>query len=161
MAEIADLGIAERPRRRKLKLDPLWLALPGLAFLALFLVLPTAQMLSLSFLDKITGALTLSAFSRIWNGGPYLAVLWTTYSVALSTTALCVGLGYPLAYWLSRKPPRQQRIAGNGLHSGVGQRGAKLVFKFGANAGAAVDGQDHDVLEWRLARIIRIHPAEF
>ena len=24
---------------------------------------------------------------------------------------LCVGLGYPLAYWLSRKPPRQQRIA--------------------------------------------------
>jgi putative spermidine/putrescine transport system permease protein len=111
MAEIASLGIAERPRRRKLKLDPLWLALPGLAFLALFLIWPTAQMLSLSFFDKITGALTLSAFARIWNGGPYLTVLSTTFSVALSTTALCVGLGYPLAYWLARKPPRQQRIA--------------------------------------------------
>jgi len=111
MAEIASLGMAERSRRRKLKLDPLWLALPGLAFLALFLILPTAQMLSLSFFDRITGALSFSAFARIWNGGPYLAVLSTTFSVALWTTALCVGLGYPLAYWLSRKPPRQQRIA--------------------------------------------------
>ncbi|KJC56066.1 ABC transporter permease [Bradyrhizobium sp. LTSPM299] len=111
MAEIASLGVAERLRRRKLKLDSLWLALPGLGFLALFLILPTVQMLSLSFLDKVTGALSLSAFARIWNGGPYLAVLSTTFSVALWTTALCVGLGYPLAYWLSRKPPRQQRIA--------------------------------------------------
>jgi ABC-type sugar transport system permease subunit len=47
----------------------------------------------------------------IWNGGPYLAVLATTFSVAFSTTALCLVLGYPLAYWLCRKPPRQQRIA--------------------------------------------------
>src|SRR5882757_1911128 len=111
MAEIASLGIAERPRRRKLKFDPLWLALPGLAFLALFLIWPTAQMLSLSFFDKATGALTFSAFARIWNGGPYLTVLSTTFSVALWTTVLCVGLGYPLAYWLSGKPPRQQRVA--------------------------------------------------
>src|ERR1700704_6801878 len=112
MAEIAYLGSAERPRGRKLKFDPLWLALPGLAFLALFLIWPTAQMLSLSFFDKITGALTLSAFTRIWNGGPYLAVLSTTFSVALWTTALCVGLGYPLAYWLPRQPPRPPRITG-------------------------------------------------
>jgi putative spermidine/putrescine transport system permease protein len=111
MAEIATLAISERPKRRKLTLDPLWLALPGLAFLALFLLLPTAQMLSLSFIDKVTGALTFSAFTRIVNGGPYLAVLSTTFSVAFWTTVLCVGLGYPLAYWLSSKPPRQQRIA--------------------------------------------------
>src|SRR5882762_1898877 len=111
MAEIASLGMAERSRRRKLKLDPLWLALPGLAFLALFLILPTAQMLSLSLVDRVTGTLTFAAFTRIWNGGPYLSILLTTFSVALWTTALCVGLGYPLAYWLSRKPPRQQRIA--------------------------------------------------
>ncbi len=109
MSEMASLGIAPRAKRRKL--DPLWLALPGLGFLALFLILPTAQMLSISFLDKVTGALTMSAFVRIWNGGPYLAVLSTTFSVAIWTTMLCVGLGYPLAYWLSRKPPRQQRVA--------------------------------------------------
>jgi putative spermidine/putrescine transport system permease protein len=111
MADIASVGMAVRRERRRLKLDPLWLAVPGIAFLALFLIFPTAQLLSLSFMDKVTGALTTAAFVRIWTGGPYLAILSTTYSVALSTTALCIGLGYPLAYWLSRKPPRQQRIA--------------------------------------------------
>jgi putative spermidine/putrescine transport system permease protein len=99
------------PSRRKLGIDPLWLALPGVVFLVLFLIGPTAQILSLSLLDKNTGALTLAAFVRIINGGPYLAVLSTTFSVALWTTVLCVGLGYPLAYWLCGKPPRQQRIA--------------------------------------------------
>jgi putative spermidine/putrescine transport system permease protein len=111
MAEIASFEVAERPARRRIKLDPLWLALPGLGFLAIFLIFPTAQMLSVGFLDKGTGALTVSAFLRIWNGGPYLAVMSTTFVVAIWTTMLCVGLGYPLAYWLSRKRPRQQRIA--------------------------------------------------
>ena len=111
MAEIASFEVAERPGRRKIKLDPLWLALPGLGFLAVFLIVPTAQMLTLGFLDRTTGALTVSAFLRIWNGGPYLTVMSTTFTVAIWTTMLCVGLGYPLAYWLSRKPPRQQRIA--------------------------------------------------
>ncbi|MEN3381484.1 MAG: putative spermidine/putrescine transport system permease protein [Hyphomicrobiales bacterium] len=99
------------PGKRKLGLDPLWLALPGVVFLVLFLIGPTAQILSLSLIDKNTGALTLAAFVRIINGGPYLAVLSTTFSVALWTTVLCVGLGYPVAYWLCGKPPRQQRIA--------------------------------------------------
>jgi putative spermidine/putrescine transport system permease protein len=99
------------PGKRKLGLDPLWLALPGAVFLVLFLIGPTAQILSLSLIDKNTGALTLAAFVRIINGGPYLAVLSTTFSVALWTTVLCLGLGYPVAYWLCGKPPRQQRIA--------------------------------------------------
>jgi putative spermidine/putrescine transport system permease protein len=113
MAETTSLGIAEHPRTRarKLKLDPLWLALPGLGFLALFLVWPTAQMLSVSVMDKVTGALTFAPFLRIWNGGPYLTVLSTTFQVACWTTMFCLVLGYPLAYWLSQKPARQQRIA--------------------------------------------------
>src|SRR6266702_8009587 len=113
MAETTSLGITGHPRTkaRKLKLDPLWLALPGLGFLALFLVWPTAQMLSVSVMDKVTGALTFAPFLRIWNGGPYLTVLSTTFQVACWTTMFCLVLGYPLAYWLSQKPARQQRIA--------------------------------------------------
>jgi putative spermidine/putrescine transport system permease protein len=98
-------------RRRRPGLDSLWLAAPGIAFLLLFLVGPAAQILSLSLLDRVTGALTTAAFVRIVTSGPYLAVLSTTFSVALWTTLLCVVLGYPLAYWLCRMPPRQQRIA--------------------------------------------------
>src|SRR6201996_190309 len=111
MAETASFGIAQQQARRRIKLDPLWLALPGLGFLAVFLILPTAQLLSVGFLDRATGALSVSAFVRIWSGGPYLTVMSTTFAVAAWTTMLCIGLGYPLAYWLSRKPPRQQRIA--------------------------------------------------
>jgi putative spermidine/putrescine transport system permease protein len=111
MTESASVATVSLPRRRKRKIEPLWLALPGILFLAVFLLLPTAQMLSMSLFDKVTGAPTLAPFARIWNGGPYLAVLSTTFSVALSTTLLCLTLGYPLAYWLCRKPPRQQRIA--------------------------------------------------
>jgi putative spermidine/putrescine transport system permease protein len=109
MTDIASLETGTRPQRRKLKRDPLWLAAPGIAFLLLFLIWPTAQLLSLSVLDK-TGGLSAAAFVRIWNG-PYLTILSTTFSVALWTAALCLVLGYPLAYWLSRKPARQQRIA--------------------------------------------------
>ena len=49
MSEMASLGIKGAGKRRKIKLDPLWLALPGLGFLTLFLILPTAQMLSVGF----------------------------------------------------------------------------------------------------------------
>jgi putative spermidine/putrescine transport system permease protein len=111
MTDLASPAAATLQPRRKLVLDPLWLALPGIVFLILFLIVPTAQILSLSLIDKVTGALTVAPFSKIWNGGPYLAVLATTFSVAFWTTALCLLLGYPLAYWLCRKPPRQQRIA--------------------------------------------------
>jgi putative spermidine/putrescine transport system permease protein len=109
MTDIAAVEVVAVHGRRKLKLDPLWLALPAFVLLALFLILPTAQILSLSVLDK-TGSFSGAAFVRIWNG-PYLSVLSTTFSVALWTTALCLVLGYPLAYWLSLKPARQQRIA--------------------------------------------------
>jgi putative spermidine/putrescine transport system permease protein len=111
MTDLASPATAALQPRRKFVLDPLWLALPGIVFLILFLIVPTAQILSLSLIDKVTGALTVAPFIKIWNGGPYLAVLATTFSVAFWTTALCLVLGYPLAYWLCKKPPRQQRIA--------------------------------------------------
>jgi putative spermidine/putrescine transport system permease protein len=111
MTDTASHVTGALPQRRKLGLDPLWLAVPGVVFLALFLIVPTAQVLSLSFMDRVTGGLSFAAFAKIWNGGPYLAVLSTTFSVAGCTTALCIALGYPLAYWLSSKPPRLQRIA--------------------------------------------------
>src|SRR5271163_2675908 len=111
MADAATMNSVAQPRRHKLRIDPLWLALPGIAFLVLFLLVPTGQMLSASFFDKITGAPTLAAFARIWNGGPYLSILSTTFAVAFWTTLLCLALGYPLAYWLCCKSPRQQRVA--------------------------------------------------
>ncbi len=96
--------------RRPIRIRPLWLALPGLTFLLVFLIYPSAQLLSLSLTDA-EGGWSISAFQRIFRVGVYLRVLSTTFSIALQTTVLCLLLGYPVAYWLSRLSGRQQRLA--------------------------------------------------
>jgi len=93
MTDIASPAIVPGQARRRLKVDPLLLAVPGILFLVLFLIFPTAQVLSLSLVDRVTGALTFAAFTRIWNGGPYLSILLTTFSVSLSTAAFAGILG--------------------------------------------------------------------
>ncbi|MFF7709200.1 ABC transporter permease subunit [Pseudomonas sp. NPDC007930] len=40
----------------------------------------------------------------------YLDVLARSLAIAASVTLLCVLLGYPLAYWLSRQPPRRANL---------------------------------------------------
>lgn len=97
-------------RARWLRLDPLWLAAPGIAFLFFFMAFPTLRLLSLSALDQ-AGSLTLAPFERVLNGRAYTTVLSTTFAVAASTTILALAFGYPLAFWLSTKELRSQRVA--------------------------------------------------
>lgn len=88
----------------------LWLTTPGLMFLLVFLLLPCLWLLSMSVQDADTGAFSLAAFRRAFGVTVYIRVLTTTFLIALQTTGLCLVLGYPLAYWLSRQPPRRQRV---------------------------------------------------
>ena len=89
---------------------PLWLTLPGLAYLLIFLVLPCLRLLSLGFEDNDTGAYTLAAYTRAFGVSVYTRILGTTFAIAFDTTALCLLLGYPVAYWLARQPKRRQRL---------------------------------------------------
>ena len=98
---IAALPLA---RRRLPSLGALWLAAPGLAFLAIFLLLPVLRLLSLSVEDADTGALTVHHYARLVEANVYLRVLGITFRIAGLTALLSVGLGYPLAYWLARLP---------------------------------------------------------
>ena len=88
--------------------QPLWLAAPGLLFLLVFLLLPCLRLMSLG-LEDAAGAFTLANFQRAFGVGVYLRVLTTTFSVAAQVTALCLVLGYPLAFWLARQPAGRQR----------------------------------------------------
>jgi putative spermidine/putrescine transport system permease protein len=88
----------------------LWMALPGLGYLLIFLLLPCLRLLSLSIEDTDTGAYTLDAYRHAFGVSVYVRVLSNTFMVALETTGLCLLLGYPLAYWLSSQPPRRQRL---------------------------------------------------
>jgi putative spermidine/putrescine transport system permease protein len=86
------------------------MTLPGLLYLLIFLLLPCLRLLSLSIEDADTGAYTLAAYRHAFGVSVYTRVLSTTFVVAAETTALCLLLGYPLAYWLSSQPPRRQRL---------------------------------------------------
>jgi putative spermidine/putrescine transport system permease protein len=90
--------------------DPLWLAAPGVLFLVIFLVVPTARLMSLSFVDAKTGALSLVHYLRAFQVDLYVRVLGMTFSVAAQNTLLCLLLGYPIAYWLARMPARRMRL---------------------------------------------------
>jgi putative spermidine/putrescine transport system permease protein len=95
--------------RARWRLRPVWLVLPGVAFLAIFLLYPAAQLLSLGFEDA-NAEWSLAAFRRIFGVSVYLRVLSTTFAIAAQTTALCLLLGYPLAYWLNTLQGRRQRL---------------------------------------------------
>ena len=90
--------------RRRLRFGPLWLAVPGLVFLAVFLVLPVAKLLVLSLQDPDTGAPSSAAYARLVEAGTYLRVLGITFRIAGFTALLSTLGGYPLAYWLARQP---------------------------------------------------------
>ena len=91
-------------RRLRARLAPYWLVLPGWLWLALFFVVPTLAMLSLS---TQTGDI-VNGFSQTFHWQNYVDG-WNLYHVqfirsivyGLCATALCLVIGYPVAYWIA------------------------------------------------------------
>lgn len=54
---------------------------------------------------------TLEHYRRFFTAPLYVGVLWRTLRIAALTTALCLVLGYPTAYFLSRLSPRWTKVA--------------------------------------------------
>jgi putative spermidine/putrescine transport system permease protein len=106
--------ISDPPRRKARRLSlpvtPLWLTLPGVLYLFVFLVFPSIRLLSLSFVDHATGGLTLAMFGRFLGPSVYRQVLATTFAIAAETTVCALLFGYPLTYWLSGQSKQRQRI---------------------------------------------------
>lgn len=88
-------------RQRLLRPNALWLAAPGIAFLAVFFLYPVLRLLALSVQDPASGALSVATYARIANTDVYLQVLGITFKIAGNTALFSVLLGYPLAYWLA------------------------------------------------------------
>lgn len=93
-------------RSNRFRFGPLWLAVPGIAFLLIFFLVPVARLMGLSLEDADTGAMTASHYARIFETDVYFRVLLITFRIAGLTTLFSLLLGYPLAYWLSRLPDR-------------------------------------------------------
>lgn len=92
-------------------LEPLLLLMPAGAWLTLLLVIPTLLILELSLVPGIRPGQTvnpsgLENYFRILQPD-YLPVLWRSLFFSISTTILCLLLGFPVAYWIALIVPKQ------------------------------------------------------
>ena len=83
----------------------LGLSLPAVLAILIVVFLPIFWLSSLSFYDA-AGALSLENYARIFESALYRRTFVVTFQISIAVTVICVFLGYPLCYWLSKLPDR-------------------------------------------------------
>ncbi|HIK13299.1 MAG TPA: ABC transporter permease [Oscillatoriaceae cyanobacterium M33_DOE_052] len=110
-------------KKRNDWLGPVLLLGPAGIWLLLLLVLPTLVIFELSLVPEIQPGdrvipsgldnycRALGFENCIWsNFEPvYLEVMWRSLFFAFGSTAICLLLGFPVAYWLALKTPKKQQ----------------------------------------------------
>jgi putative spermidine/putrescine transport system permease protein/spermidine/putrescine transport system permease protein len=87
---------------RKLKLQKsLLLLVPPSLFLLRFMFIPLFSILKLSFLTT-DGALSLDSYIRFFSDGVYFKVILLTLRVSFVVMLVCLFLGYPVAYAMTK-----------------------------------------------------------
>ncbi|WP_339819096.1 ABC transporter permease [Paenibacillus sp. FSL R7-0216] len=86
--------------------------LPVLLWLCLFLVVPMLIVVGISFMGRddlgnVVLAFNLDAYALFFDP-LYLGIYWDTILLSVLTTALCLLLSYPLAYYIANAGPRMQ-----------------------------------------------------
>ena len=82
-------------------------AIPYVVWMAIFVVAPIIIMVVYAFSDGAGGA-TLDNFVQM---GGYAAVFGRSFKLAIIATAICLLIGYPVSYVMSKEGPRFQRLA--------------------------------------------------
>lgn len=82
-------------------------AVPYVVWMAIFVVAPIVIMVIYAF-SSGDGGFTLDNFIRM---GDYGAVFVRSFKLAFIATVVCVLIGYPVAYWMSREGAAFQRSA--------------------------------------------------
>ncbi|MBD0310266.1 MAG: ABC transporter permease, partial [Microcoleus sp. T1-bin1] len=88
----------------------LLLLFPATAWLLVFFILPVLIVLLYSFLERgtyggVTWIFTLSNYQRLFSG-LFLEVIGRSLGLAFLTTAACLLVGYPLAFFIATRSPR-------------------------------------------------------
>ena len=84
-----------------------WLAAPYVVWMAIFVVAPLVLVVVFAFTGQ-DGSPTLGNFS---NMGTYLPAFEHSFVLAFAATAICILIGYPLAYFLSRERLMVRKVA--------------------------------------------------
>ena len=82
-------------------------AVPYVVWMAIFVVAPIIIMVIYAFSNGDGGA-TLDNFVQM---GDYASVFGRSFKLALIATAICLIIGYPVSYFLSREPASFQKTA--------------------------------------------------
>jgi spermidine/putrescine transport system permease protein len=100
-------ALADSPHARRPRLWGWLLLAPMLAWLVLFVIVPTAILVVYSFclrddLGRVVFEFTWENYRRVFDP-IYLSVLGRSIGYAALTTAICVTLGYPVAWFIARQ----------------------------------------------------------
>ncbi|SEK70988.1 putative spermidine/putrescine transport system permease protein/spermidine/putrescine transport system permease protein [Roseovarius nanhaiticus] len=97
----AGLRRDERMERWKL----FGLGSPALLLVMVILVIPVGWLFYVSFVGA-DGSFSLENYERMVSRKSYMRIFITTFQVSILTTALCILIGYPLAYFMSQLPAK-------------------------------------------------------
>lgn len=94
-------------RRAGMKNKLSHLTIPYVVWMALFVVAPIIMVVIYAF-SSADGGFTLSNFTKM---GTYAVVFTRSFKLAIIATVICLLIGYPVSYIMSKEGPRFQRIA--------------------------------------------------
>ena len=106
----SDLQSIRRKRDMRRKTIPaLAQAGPVSIWMILFVTLPMLFIIYISFMSRgvfgdVVYQFSLESYQTLLDA-TYFKVILKSLKAALLTTVLCLGLGYPFAYYIARKPP--------------------------------------------------------
>ena len=83
-----------------------WFAYPYGVWMVIFIIAPILLVVGYAFTDK-TGAFTIGNFETMMR---YLPIFGKSFFIAVIATFVCLLMGYPLAYIMSRSGPRLQSL---------------------------------------------------
>lgn len=82
-------------------------SIPYVVWMALFTVAPIIMVVVYAF-SSADGSFTLDNFS---NMGSYLVVFTRSFKLAIIATLICLLIGYPISYAMSKEGPQFQQVA--------------------------------------------------
>lgn len=85
------------------------LSSPAVLLVLVIMVLPVGWLFWLSFIGA-DGSFSLENYQRMIDSKAYARIFRLTFEVSLITTAICILIGYPLAYFMAQLPGRWANI---------------------------------------------------
>ena len=116
-----EIEVTAKAASRETGFPVAWLIAPSAVWLLLFLVIPLVSIIAFSFwsaeIGKLDTSVTLKNYANFFHNegffdpqadrfltmGVFLKTLWNTFRYTLEVMALCLLVGYPIAYFLAMR----------------------------------------------------------